>query len=92
MLPTTNAFEQRRHRDDVRPFGFDDDFAGSGRLEWWCVQSDTNRSPCYLANIRVIFEKNSERITKVPEVPADLWFFTFWANSRTGRNREYRSA
>src|SRR5712671_4794739 len=31
-----------------------------------CAQSDTNRSPCYLANIRVIFEKNSERITKSP--------------------------
>jgi len=44
MLPTTNAFEQRRHRDDVRPFGFDDDFAGSGRLGWWCAQLDTNRS------------------------------------------------
>jgi len=29
-------------------------------------RSDTNRSPCYLANIRVIFEKNSERITKSP--------------------------
>jgi len=43
MLPTS-AFEQRRHRDDVRPFGFDDDFAGSGRLEWWCAQSDMNRS------------------------------------------------
>jgi hypothetical protein len=37
MLPTS-AFEQRRHRDDVRPFGFDDDFAGSGRLEWWARQ------------------------------------------------------
>src|SRR5258705_3894297 len=34
-------------------------FAETG---WWCAQSDTNRSPCYLANIRVIFEKNSERI------------------------------
>src|SRR5258706_10747093 len=38
-------------------------FAETG---WWCAQSDTNRSPCYLANIRVIFEKNSERITKSP--------------------------
>ena len=27
---------------------------------WRWVQSDTNRSPCYLANIRVIFENNSE--------------------------------
>ncbi len=38
-------------------------FAETG---WWCAQSYTNRSPCYLANIRVIFEKNSERITKSP--------------------------
>ena len=37
MLPTS-AFEERRHRDDVRPFGFDDDFAGSGRREWWARQ------------------------------------------------------
>ena len=29
-------------------------FAETG---WWCAQSDTNRSPCYLPNIRVIFEK-----------------------------------
>src|SRR5258705_9657823 len=36
------------------------------RTGWWCAQSYTNRSPCYLANIRVIFEKNSERITKIP--------------------------
>src|SRR3981189_2419818 len=28
---------------------------------WRCAQSDTNPSPCYLANIRVIFEKNSEQ-------------------------------
>src|SRR6266403_6210986 len=34
--------------------------------QWWRAQSDTNRSPCYLANIRVISEKNSERITKSP--------------------------
>ncbi len=27
---------------------------------WRWVQSGANRSPCYLANIRVIFEKNSE--------------------------------
>jgi hypothetical protein len=27
---------------------------------WWCTQSYANPSPCYLANIRVIFEKNSE--------------------------------
>ncbi len=38
-------------------------FAETG---WWCAQSYTNRSPCYLANIRVIFGKNSERITKSP--------------------------
>jgi hypothetical protein len=31
-----------------------------GRTGWWCAQSDTNPSPCYLPNIRVIFEKNSE--------------------------------
>src|SRR5665647_2043525 len=31
-----------------------------GRTGWWCAQSDTNPSPCYLANIRVIFENNSE--------------------------------
>src|SRR6266403_5237345 len=27
--------------------------------EWWCAQSYANQSPCYLANIRVIFENNS---------------------------------
>ena len=32
-------------------------FAETG---WWCAQSYANRSPCYLANIRVIFQKNSE--------------------------------
>ena len=32
-------------------------FAETG---WWWAQSDANPSPCYLANIRVIFEKNSE--------------------------------
>ncbi len=31
---------------------------------WRCAQSDTNPSPCYLANIRVIFENNSELATK----------------------------
>ena len=31
-------------------------FAETG---WWCAQSYANRSPCYLANIRVIFENNS---------------------------------
>src|SRR5712671_4227603 len=46
----------RRRAGNVR-------FAETG---WWRAQSDTNRSPCYLANIRVIFEKNSERITKSP--------------------------
>jgi hypothetical protein len=30
------------------------------REGWWCAQSDTNRSPCYLANIRVFFENNSD--------------------------------
>src|SRR5258708_14174801 len=34
------------------------------RTGWWCAQSDTNPSPCYLANIRVIFENNSELATK----------------------------
>jgi hypothetical protein len=37
-----------------------------GRTGWWCGQSDTNRSPCYSANIRVIFEKNRERNAKNP--------------------------
>src|SRR6266404_593845 len=32
-------------------------FAETG---WWCAQSHANPSPCYLANIRVIFENNSE--------------------------------
>ena len=32
------------------------------RTGWWCAQSDTNPSPCYLAKNRVIFEKNSEKI------------------------------
>ena len=36
-------------------------FAKTG---WWCAQSYANRSPCYLANIRVIFENNSELATK----------------------------
>ncbi len=31
-------------------------------------------------------------VRKVLEVPADRWFFTFWANSGTGRNREHQSA
>src|SRR6266404_4905052 len=31
-------------------------FAKTG---WWCAQSYANQSPCYLANIRVIFENNS---------------------------------
>ncbi len=34
------------------------------RTGWWCAQSDTNPSPCYLANIRVIFQNNSELATK----------------------------
>jgi hypothetical protein len=37
-----------------------------GRTGWWCGQSDTNRSPCYSANIRVIFEKNREGNAKNP--------------------------
>jgi predicted phage terminase large subunit-like protein len=36
-------------------------FAETG---WWCAQSNANRSPCYLANIRVIFENNSEPAAK----------------------------
>jgi hypothetical protein len=32
--------------------------------KWWWVQSAANPSPCYLANIRVIFENNSERGAK----------------------------
>src|SRR6266404_7753930 len=36
-------------------------FAETG---WWCAQSYANRSPCYLANIRVIFENNSEPAAK----------------------------
>src|SRR6266404_8202136 len=40
----------RRRAGNVR-------FAETG---WWCVQSHANPSPCYLANIRVIFENNSE--------------------------------
>jgi len=34
------------------------------RTGWWCAQSYANRSPCYLANIRVIFENNSEPAAK----------------------------
>jgi hypothetical protein len=46
----------------LRPLGFGGAaaftrFASEG---WWCAQSYTNRSPCYLPNIRVILEKNSE--------------------------------
>jgi hypothetical protein len=45
---------------------------------WWCAQSDTNRSPCYLAKNRVIFEKNSEKIiesTKMRLKPGTSRFF-----------------
>src|ERR1700730_3263132 len=35
-------------------------FPQFGKTGWWCAQSYANPSPCYLANIRVIFEKNSE--------------------------------
>jgi hypothetical protein len=45
---------------------------------WWCAQSDTNRSPCYLAKNRVIFEKNSEKIienTKRRLKPGTSCFF-----------------
>src|SRR6266403_6174988 len=66
------------------------------RTEWWCAQSDTNRSPCYLANIRVIFEKNSERITKSPRSarrPVVFHFLGKFANrekqgASIGENRE----
>src|SRR5712671_6844096 len=34
------------------------------RYLWRWVQSAANRSPCYLPNIRVIFEKNSEPAAK----------------------------
>src|SRR5450759_1428446 len=35
-------------------------FPRFGKTGWWCAQSYANRSPCYLANIRVIFQKKSE--------------------------------
>src|SRR5260370_31226317 len=35
-------------------------FPRFGQTGWWCAQSYANPSPCYLANIRVIFEKNRE--------------------------------
>src|SRR5712672_916582 len=41
--------------------------AGNARFAetgWWCAQSYANRSPCYLANIRVIFENNREPAAK----------------------------
>ena len=41
-------------------------FAETG---WWCAQSDANPSPCYLANIRVIFENNSEPVAKKAKRP-----------------------
>src|SRR6266404_5609528 len=39
-------------------------FPRFGQTGWWCAQSYANRSPCYLANIRVIFENNSEPAAK----------------------------
>jgi len=39
-------------------------FPQFGKTGWWCAQSYANPSPCYLANIRVIFENNSERGAK----------------------------
>src|SRR5712672_2029726 len=36
---------------------------------WRWVQSAANPSPCYLANIRVIFENNSEPVAKKAERP-----------------------
>jgi hypothetical protein len=56
---------------------------------WWCAQSDTNRSPCYLANIRVIFEKNSERITKSLRRARRRWVFRFLGEFE---NREKQGA
>src|SRR6266436_2036663 len=38
-------------------------------MKWWWVQSAANPSPCYLANIRVIFEKNSEPAGENSEKP-----------------------
>jgi hypothetical protein len=49
---------------ETASFRFDDGFRGSGRLGWWGVQSDANPSPCCLANIRVIFDKNREPVAK----------------------------
>ncbi len=37
-------------------------FAETG---WWCAQSTANPSPCYLTNIRVFFENNSELAAKI---------------------------
>ena len=71
-------------------------FLRFGQTGWWRAQSDTNRSPCYLANIRVIFEKNSERITKSPRSarrPAVFHFLGKFENrekqgASIGANRE----
>jgi hypothetical protein len=38
---------------------------------WRCALSDTNPSPCYLANIRVIFENNSEPAAENPKNTCD---------------------
>ncbi len=45
---------------------------------WWCAQSDTNPSPCYLPNIRVIFEKNSEPAGENSKNPCSTGISRTW--------------
>src|SRR5258705_9033532 len=48
------------------------------RTGWWCAQSDTNPSPCYLPNIRVIFEKNGEPAGENSKNPCSTGISRTW--------------
>lgn len=57
----TGNVENRRQETPQKPPLFDRRrIQRFGKTGWWCAQSYANRSPCYLVNIRVIFEKNSD--------------------------------
>ena len=76
--PTANCrfFGNLQYSHSARRSQFVGDF-GAGRPSsvadcpgrWRWVQSAANPSPCYLANIRVIFENNSEPAAKKAERP-----------------------
>ena len=60
-------------------------FAKTG---WWCAQSDANPSPCYLANIRVIFGKNREPAAENVKNACSTRTLRNSDISISGRNRE----